>query len=257
MGRRSGMLAVIMAALATGCAPPWLRPPPDEDSAALAVGCEQAIGPVGPIHFAEPGSLVLAGALDLGSPDTYRHELHGTNAVPPESPEGGGDGQDFYKQGVMLRDGRTARIAIAPEARDDAALLFGTGHVEGAVIDLVACEVGAGEPQEATVWAGGFVVHRSMCLPLDVLGTCGRPAPAGGAALLRRLRLRQARRGRWAASARRRRRGGRARGRWSSARSGSRRPLPADVAADTRLHDALRWRALTEAVEHSDSVPVR
>jgi hypothetical protein len=163
------MLAVIVAALATGCAPPWLRPPPDVDAAALAVGCEQAIGPVGPIHFAEPGSLVLAGALDLGSPDTYRHELHGTNAVPPESPEGGGDGQDFYKQGVMLRDGRTARIAIAPEARGDAALLFGTGHVEGAVIDLVACEVGAGEPPgAATVWAGGFVVRRSTCLPLDV-----------------------------------------------------------------------------------------
>ena len=162
------MLAVIVAALAAGCAPPWLRAPSPDAPAGTTVGCEQAIGPVGPIHFAEPGSLVLAGVLDLGPPDTYRHEVHGTNAVPPESPEGGGDGQDFYKQGVMLRDGRSARIAIAPEARGDAALLFGTGHVEGPVIDLVACDVGAGEPQQATVWAGGFVVHRSMCLPLDV-----------------------------------------------------------------------------------------
>ncbi len=162
------MLAVGLAAFATACAPPWLQSPADDAPAVHAVGCEQAIGPVGPIHFAESGSLVVEGALDLGSPDTYREEVPGTNAVPPESPEGGGDGQDFYKQGIMLRDGGTARIAVAPEARADAALLFGTEHAEGAVLELAACAVGAGQPQEATVWAGGFVVHRSMCLLLDV-----------------------------------------------------------------------------------------
>lgn len=176
MGRWVGVLAVAVAAVATACAPPWLRMPSEDEPAAHVVGCEQAIGPVGPIHFAESGSLVIAGALDLGSPDAYRHEVAGSNAVPPESPGGGGDGQDFYKQGVMLRDGGTARIAIAPEARADAALLFGTQHAEGPVLELAACADGAGEPpNEATVWSGGFVVHRSMCLPLDVSVPAGAP----------------------------------------------------------------------------------
>jgi hypothetical protein len=168
MGRRTGVLAIGVAAVATSCAPPWLRAPAEGETGVQAVGCEQAIGPVGPIHFAEAGSLVIGRALDLGPPDTYRHEVPGTNAVPPESPGGGGDGQDFYKQGIVLRDGGTARIAVAPEARADAALLFGTEHVEGPILELTACAVGAGQPQNATVWAGGFVVHRSMCLPLDV-----------------------------------------------------------------------------------------
>lgn len=175
MGRRVGMLAVVVAAVATACAPPWLPTPSEDEPAAQVVGCEQAIGPVGPIHFAESGSLVIADALDLGPPDTYRDEVAGSNAVPPESPGGGGDGQDFYKQGIMLRDGGTARIAIPPEARADAALLFGTQHAEGPVLELAACAVGAGEPQDATVWSGGFVVHRSMCLPLDVSVPAGAP----------------------------------------------------------------------------------
>ena len=162
------MLAVGLAAFATACAPPWLQSPADDAPAVHAVGCEQAIGPVGPIHFAESGSLVVEGALDLGSPDTYREEVPGTNAVPPESPEGGGDGQDFYKQGVMLRDGGTARIAVAPEARRGRGAPLRHRARGGRGPGVAACAVGAGQPQEATVWAGGFVVHRSMCLPLDV-----------------------------------------------------------------------------------------
>ena len=44
----------------------------------------------------------------------------------------------------------------------------GTEPAAGPLLELTACAVGAGEPHAATVWAGGFVVHRSMCLPLDV-----------------------------------------------------------------------------------------
>ena len=215
MGRRVGLLAVAVAAVATACAPPWLRTPSEDEPAAQVVGCEQAIGPVGPIHFAESGSLVIAGALDLGPPDAYRHELAGSNAVPPESPGGGGDGQDFYKQGIMLRDGGTARIAIAPEARADAALLFGTQHAEGPVLELAACAVGAGEPP-----GRHGLVGRLRRPPLHVpaarrVGAGERAAAARAPALLRAVRLRRrATRARWAASApRRRRSGGRGTGR--------------------------------------------
>lgn len=74
----------------------------------------------------------------------------------------------FAKTGLMIRDGATFSIRVAPEYADRAQIGWGSPGPTATRITVESCQGPSASPSGWLAFPGGYYVHQPTCLPVII-----------------------------------------------------------------------------------------